>query len=173
MTRHAELDAILAGVRQRLAECEPRPTQEETARRMEVDRQRLQQGLPTLCHRPGLEPGQKWYGGTFSDLIELDEHGRSTGRNIGVTVYVQDATSYPLPHVVRHSPDGFAWGYGGSGPADLALSLLVDLLGEPGRDPALYQAFKWDVVARWDPTCFLISEPEIRAWLTWKEAEAR
>jgi hypothetical protein len=35
----------------------------------------------------------------------------------------------PLRHVVRHSPTGFSWSYGGSGPADLALSLLVDALG--------------------------------------------
>lgn len=35
----------------------------------------------------------------------------------------------PLHHWVKHSPDGFAWGYGGSGPADLARSLLADALG--------------------------------------------
>jgi hypothetical protein len=35
----------------------------------------------------------------------------------------------PLRHVVKHSPSGFSWGYGGSGPADLALSILVDALG--------------------------------------------
>lgn len=29
-----------------------------------------------------------------------------------------------LPHVAKHSPTGFNWGYGGSGPVDLALSLL-------------------------------------------------
>jgi hypothetical protein len=34
-----------------------------------------------------------------------------------------------LPHLVKHSPDGFSWGYGGSGPADLARSLLADHLG--------------------------------------------
>ena len=30
----------------------------------------------------------------------------------------------PLPHSVRHSPTGFEMGYGGSGPADLAYSIL-------------------------------------------------
>lgn len=38
-----------------------------------------------------------------------------------------------LRHVVRHSPTGMTWGYAGSGPADLALSLLVDALGEDAR----------------------------------------
>ena len=30
----------------------------------------------------------------------------------------------------QHSPTGFAWGYGGSGPAALAHSLLTDVMGE-------------------------------------------
>lgn len=29
----------------------------------------------------------------------------------------------------NHSPDGFEWGYGGSGPAQLALAILLDALG--------------------------------------------
>ena len=37
--------------------------------------------------------------------------------------------SYPLPHIIYHSPSGFECGYSGSGPADLALSILADLLG--------------------------------------------
>jgi hypothetical protein len=37
--------------------------------------------------------------------------------------------SYPLPHIIHHSPTGFECGYPGSGPADLALSILADLLG--------------------------------------------
>lgn len=35
----------------------------------------------------------------------------------------------PLTHHVKHSPDGFAWGYGGSGPAELARCILIDHLG--------------------------------------------
>ena len=38
--------------------------------------------------------------------------------------------AYDLPHVVVHSPTGFEIGYAGSGPADLALSILADLLEE-------------------------------------------
>lgn len=34
-------------------------------------------------------------------------------------------TSKKLIHVIRHSPTGMQFGYGGSGPADLALSILV------------------------------------------------
>lgn len=41
----------------------------------------------------------------------------------------------------NHSPTGFAWGYGGSGPAQLALAICLELFG---KDNALkmYQAFK-------------------------------
>lgn len=39
-----------------------------------------------------------------------------------------EATGYecdPLTHYIRHSPDGFAWGYAGSGPTELARCLLI------------------------------------------------
>lgn len=51
-----------------------------------------------------------------------------------------------LPHVVRHSPTGFEWGYGGSGPADLARSILVDAVGVIAAE-GLYQEFKREFVA--------------------------
>ena len=58
------------------------------------------------------------------------------------------ASTTPLAHHVHHSPDGFAWGYHGSGPAELARCLLWDHLGEePAR--SLYQDFKAEVVATW------------------------
>ena len=41
-----------------------------------------------------------------------------------------------LEHVAFHSPTGMGWGYGGSGPADLALSLLLAALGTDAVCPA-------------------------------------
>jgi hypothetical protein len=41
-----------------------------------------------------------------------------------------------LHHVVRYSPTGLNWGYQGSGPADLARSLLIAALGDHARCPA-------------------------------------
>jgi hypothetical protein len=35
----------------------------------------------------------------------------------------------PLPHLIKHSPTGFAWGYGGSGPAELSRCVLAAVLG--------------------------------------------
>jgi len=45
---------------------------------------------------------------------------------------------------VNHSPDGFCWGYGGSGPAQLAAAILLELTGSIDG----YQAVKWEVIAR-------------------------
>ena len=49
----------------------------------------------------------------------------------------------------NHSPTGFEWGFGGSGPAQLALAILAHHFGPGGRDLAvkLHQAFKRAVVA--------------------------
>jgi len=76
---------------------------------------------------------------------------------------------YHLPHIVRHSPDGFNWGYSGSGPADTALSILTDCLG-PETANVYYQEFKFDIVAGWE-NFFEITEIEIREWLKSKIAE--
>ena len=43
--------------------------------------------------------------------------------------------------VRNHSPDGFQWGYSGSGPAQLALAICLKLYGQP-RAMRVYQNFK-------------------------------
>ena len=47
-----------------------------------------------------------------------------------------------------HSPTGFEWGYGGSGPAQLALALAADVLGDDEAALAVYQRLKFRVVGR-------------------------
>jgi hypothetical protein len=85
------------------------------------------------------------------------------------TLIERDLQHYPL-----HSPSGFGWGYGGSGPADLALAILIDYLGEKptksdlinGRSLAwsLHQQFKHDFVAKFEPTWELAAD-RIAEWL--------
>jgi hypothetical protein len=94
-----------------------------------------------------------------------------------------------LRHIPFHSPLGFGWGYHGSGPADLALAILVDYLQEhPPRKGWLagekfarwaadsralrhHQYFKRDVIAKladeWE-----IHDSQIAAWLQDREANA-
>ena len=47
----------------------------------------------------------------------------------------------------KHSPDGFLWGYGGSGPAQLALAILLEYLPIPIAEN-YYQRFKQEFVAK-------------------------
>lgn len=53
----------------------------------------------------------------------------------------------PRHDLRNHSPDGFAWGYAGSGPAQLALALLADLYDDEFAMEH-YQAFKFAFVAK-------------------------
>lgn len=81
-------------------------------------------------------------------------------------VYVrEDDTIRPLEHHIRHSPTGFAWGYGGSGPSDLARCILYDFLGFPPR-PGVYQHFKGVFVSTWpQDEGWRLSGREIQEWL--------
>jgi hypothetical protein len=49
-----------------------------------------------------------------------------------VIVVDEEGRARELAHVVKHSPTGFSWGYAGSGPADLARSILLDVIGPQG-----------------------------------------
>ena len=48
----------------------------------------------------------------------------------------------PSQRLFNHSPTGFAWGYAGSGPAQLALAMLLDFTGDPEVALCWYQEFK-------------------------------
>jgi len=82
-----------------------------------------------------------------------------------VVVFYTDGSkrTHPLHHIVRHSLDGFQWGYGGSGPADLALSILCDCLSVPMAHK-YYQAFKFKFVASADRQLY-IKEADILDWI--------
>jgi len=54
--------------------------------------------------------------------------------------------------LVNHSPSGFEWGYGGSGPAQLALALLLDYTGDEAFALDHYQELKTEVVSQLDCT---------------------
>ena len=48
----------------------------------------------------------------------------------------------------NHSPTGFQWGYGGSGPAQLGLAILADYLKDDDQAQRFYQDFKYSVIGR-------------------------
>jgi hypothetical protein len=68
---------------------------------------------------------------------------------VGVTVTDEQGTRLLEPRLdlVNHSPNGFEWGYGGSGPAQLALAICADLLDDDERADRVHQDFKWRMIA--------------------------
>lgn len=82
----------------------------------------------------------------------MNKHKLYRGRrspNPHVFISYEDITHemINLKHIERHSPDGFEWGYNGSGPADLALSILNDAVGKEVADQ-YYMEFKDEVISR-------------------------
>lgn len=78
--------------------------------------------------------GGKLYRGTFKLMTE----------------HVVTVNGVPLPKrldLATHSPTGFAWGYLGSGPAQLALAICADHLGDDAKARRIYQTFKLMVTA--------------------------
>jgi len=83
-----------------------------------------------------------------------------------VTKQIDELAPVPLDmrnDIRNHSPTGPEWGYGGSGPAQLALALLVDVLGEHDGE-RLYQLYKRQVVAGFSHEGFAITAEAIEEW---------
>lgn len=90
--------------------------------------------------------------------------GEVKARRIDVEVTF-NGTVWPLPlclEIRNHSPCGFNWGYGGSGPAQLALALVYDACGVEYAIPAIYQRFKFRVVSRLPEDGWVLTGDEIR-----------
>jgi hypothetical protein len=87
------------------------------------------------------------------------------GLYIPAMILIDDKLLSPLESqkIVNHSPDGFLWGYGGSGPSQLALAILLEVTD---KETAIkyYQDFKFDVIAKLPQKDFEI-ELDVKKWL--------
>jgi len=93
----------------------------------------------------------------------------------GAPVTVDGELLDPRYDLRNHSPDGFQWGYGGSGPAQLALAILADHCNRerwPRADEFAetnYQAFKWSVVAKFPSgKAWTLTTEDIDRWFEGK-----
>jgi len=68
------------------------------------------------------------------------------------------------PDVFDHSPSGFEWGYLGSGPAQLALAILCDYLGDPQLAVRFHQELTEESVARWKDDEWTLTEQGLAQW---------
>jgi hypothetical protein len=89
--------------------------------------------------------------------------GRRKGSAVIVTV--DGLPLDPRLDLCSHSPTGFEWGYGGSGPAQLALALLADHAGDDEEAVMLHQDFKRVVVARLPYRGWELTGPQMDSWL--------
>ena len=91
-------------------------------------------------------------------------HHKAQGVLVTVTRSGRTKPLDPRYDLRNNSPTGFAWGYNGSGPAQLALAILTDYFGaKPGGKAlaeALYQPFKFTVIAAL-PECWKMNFEEV------------
>lgn len=99
--------------------------------------------------------------------------GKTADRSVTVHIMNEGGGTHPLEHHVRHSPDGFSWGYGGSGPSELARCILLDYFGwmeEEEREAKVqsrYQDFKFSIIAALPmDEDFKLTSYEIERWLS-------
>lgn len=65
----------------------------------------------------------------------------------------------------NHSPDGFCWGYSGSGSTQLALAFLLEFTDDEQFAKTNYQQFKFDVVAALPQADFELDEKVVKEWI--------
>lgn len=85
-----------------------------------------------------------------------------------VVVRETDGVERDLParlDLWNHSPSGFEWGYGGSGPAQLSLAILAYQTGDDELAVRLHQRFKFDVVAKLDRAEWELESWRVRDWI--------
>jgi hypothetical protein len=71
---------------------------------------------------------------------------------------------------VSHSPTGFAWGYHGSGPSQLAFAILLEESDEKVAQ-TFYQQFKQEILAPMEMELpFKLTSTEIQKWLLVNES---
>lgn len=69
-------------------------------------------------------------------------------------------------HVLKkHSPTGIEWGYSGSGPADLALNVLLQFGCSKADAERLHQDFKADIIAGIPAEGGTVAAGVIRHWI--------
>lgn len=90
--------------------------------------------------------------------------GMRMGGIVTVLKNSQEFSAKPSQDVWNHSPCGFEWGYCGSGPAQLALALLLEVTS---RDEAVraHQDFKSMIVAAFPHKQWACTGEGISNWL--------
>jgi len=100
--------------------------------------------------------------------------GRRAADGVVVTAGRDPLTPF-ASHRVRYLARGFEWGYAGDGPAQLALAVLLDALGDRRLALRWFHDFMWAEVYRWGEA-WEVTAGEVREFVAWcvaKESPAR
>src|ERR1700676_1099460 len=98
-------------------------------------------------------------------VMHQSNEGEPTTLVCKVNVISSSGKVHPLNprlDIRNHSPAGFEWGYGGSGPAQLALALVANCCGKRAAVPAIYQRVK-AIVAKLPHDGWTLTEQQIKA----------
>jgi hypothetical protein len=112
-------------------------------------------------------------------MKHYEGHRDETGACVVEVIENNRRRALPLRlDLYNHSPTGFEWGYSGSGPAQLALALLADVLEVPPqrtrwfepdssaqRAVRLHQEFKRVIVGYLPREDWLLNESDIRDFI--------
>lgn len=92
---------------------------------------------------------------------------RQAGEAVVMKIVDGEATVLPDgTDVHNHSPTGFEWGYSGSGPAQLALAILLDATeGDEDFSTRHHQEFKSQFIAGIQGNSFVLQKALIDGWI--------
>jgi hypothetical protein len=126
-----------------------------------TDPSSLARGLGPICAaRQVLEHSLELFNDRVGHIVEGDFRG---------DVVLSRRDGCPVVNIeqirVLHSPTGFEWGYCGSGPADLALNVLLRFT-DPATAERLHQPFKEKFVAPLPEDGGILRGLDIEEWLT-------
>ena len=71
--------------------------------------------------------------------------------------------------IYNHSPDGFMWGYGCSGPAQLALAILYHVTGDRELSLRHYMVFKCLVISNLNIDADVNLYVDVKKWIKSQE----
>lgn len=82
-------------------------------------------------------------------------------RQEGIYVEVNGEPIKNYLHVCRHS-SGFEWGYKGSGPAQLAVALVMEVYGDEDLAKIVHHEVKTEIVAKLPERWWMVHESQVR-----------
>lgn len=119
--------------------------------------------LETIAREHGVEAAVRWL--VYRETGELDATPIRPLRDVRLWREGGSARA-DVPHCVRHSPTGIEWGYLGSGPSDLAYSILVYFYG-PAVAEELARCYLREVICAipHDAREYVIPAADIERWV--------